>query len=61
MQVDIYLKSSRDPLIIKSDRIDIKDFENEGVKYKQIRYFKNYTSKSIYIKESDIKTIKKRS
>ncbi|MCY6356118.1 hypothetical protein [Clostridium sp. ZS2-4] len=61
MQLDIYLKTSKDPITFKGDRIDVKDFEMEGVKYKQIRYFRKLVSKSTYIKESDIVSIRKRS
>ena len=59
MQVDVYLKSSRDPMIFTGDRIDILDIELQGIKHKQIRYFRKLVSKSIYIKESDISRIRK--
>lgn len=61
MQIDIYVKASKDPIIFKGDRIDVKDFEMDGIKYKQIRYFRKLVSKSTYIKESDIVSIRKRS
>ncbi|WMJ79168.1 hypothetical protein RBU49_09710 [Clostridium sp. MB40-C1] len=61
MQVDIYLKTSREPITFKGDRIDIKDLELDGIKYKQIRYFKKLVSKSTYIKEDDISRIKEHS
>ncbi|MCY6959080.1 hypothetical protein [Clostridium brassicae] len=61
MQVDIYLKTSKEPITFKADRIDIKDLELDGIKYKQIRYFRKLVSKSTYIKEDDISKIKEHS
>lgn len=46
MEVSITIKGKREPLVFKGDRIDILDFEMEGKKYKQIRYFKKGFSKS---------------
>ncbi|MGL4451970.1 MAG: hypothetical protein ACRCTZ_12335 [Sarcina sp.] len=46
MEVKIYLKGKKEPLVYKGDRVDVLDFEMEGVKYKQIRYFKKGFSKS---------------
>lgn len=59
MQLDIYVKSCKEPIVFKGDRIDVKDIELKGTSYKQIRYFKKFISKSTYIKESDIVKIKK--
>lgn len=58
MQLDLYIKSRKEPIIFKGDRIDIKDIELNGTSYKQIRYFKKFISKSTYIKKSDIVKIK---
>lgn len=57
MEVKVYLKGNKDPLVFKGDRIDILDFEMEGKKYKQIRYFKKGFSESQYILEELIKKI----
>lgn len=60
MEVSINIKGKREPLIFKGDRIDILDFEMEGKKYKQIRYFKKGFSKSEYIDSSLIIKIKEK-
>lgn len=39
------------------DRIDVLDFTNEGIEYKQIRYFRKGFSKSTYIEKELIKSI----
>lgn len=57
MEVKVYLKANKDPLIFKGERIDILDFNMEGKKYKQIRYFRKGFSKSEYILEELIKKI----
>lgn len=57
MEVKVYLKGNKDPLIFKGERIDILDFNMEGKKYKQIRYFRKGFSKSEYILEELIKKI----
>lgn len=46
MQVTIKIKNSKDPLIYKGERIDILDFDMNGIKYKQIRCFNRGFSKS---------------
>lgn len=58
MQLEVYLKKEKKPIIFKGDRIDVLDFEREGVKYKQIRYFRKGFSKSTYIEITDINRIK---
>ncbi len=60
MEVQITVKGKKEPLVFKGDRIDILDFEMEGVKYKQIRYFKKGFSKSEYINSSLIMKIKEK-
>lgn len=46
MELWITLKGTKEPLIYRGDRIDILDFEMDGIKYKQIRYFRKGISKS---------------
>lgn len=46
MELWVTLKGKKDPIIYRGDRIDILDFEMEGIKYKQIRYFRKGISKS---------------
>lgn len=58
MELKISLKGSRDFLRISGDRIDVLDFELKGIKYKQIRVFKNGFSKSEYIEKALINWIK---
>ncbi|MBP1888447.1 hypothetical protein J2Z53_000026 [Clostridium moniliforme] len=58
MEIKISLKGKRDFLRISGDRIDILDFEMDGVKYKQIRIFKKGFSKSEYIDSKLINWIK---
>ena len=57
MEVKIFVKGSKDPIIYKGDRIDVLDFEMAGVKYKQIRYFRKGFSKSELIESSVITKI----
>lgn len=60
MELHIRVKGSKDPIIFKGDRIDVLDFEMNGVKYKQIRYFRKGFSKSEYIEASLISQIRER-
>ena len=60
MEVEVTVKGKKEPLVFKGDRIDILDFEMEGIKYKQIRYFKKGFSKSEYINSSLITKIKEK-
>lgn len=55
MELHIFLKGEKEPVIYKGDRIDVLDFEMNGVKYKQIRYFRKGFSKSELV-EADIIT-----
>jgi len=59
MEVHVFLKGSKEAVIYSGDRIDVLDFEMNGVKYKQIRYFKKGISKSQLIEEESIKKIVK--
>ncbi|ACD22090.1 hypothetical protein FDB55_12765 [Clostridium botulinum] len=52
MELQVYLKGKKEPLIFKGDRIDVLDMELQGKKYKQIRYFRKGFSKSEYIESS---------
>ncbi|MGY0374916.1 hypothetical protein [Clostridium sp. JNZ J1-5] len=58
MKMEIFLKNSREPISFDGERIDVLDFENAGVKYKQIRVFRKLISKSYYIEENQISKIK---
>lgn len=55
MELYIYLKGTKEPIIFKGDRIDVLDFEMDGINYKQIRYFRKGFSKSEYIEQTLIK------
>ena len=57
MELRIQVKGKNEPIVFKGDRIDVLDFQMNGVKYKQIRYFGKGFSKSEYIDESLIKRI----
>ena len=46
MELLVYVKGRRDPFTYSGDRIDVLDFEMNGIKYKQIRYFRKGFSKS---------------
>ncbi|MDR5588214.1 hypothetical protein [Clostridium aquiflavi] len=52
MELQVYLKGKKEPLIFKGDRIDVLDMELQGKKYKQVRYFRKGFSKSEYIESS---------
>ena len=54
MEIHIFLKGSKEAIIYKGDRIDVLDFEMNGIKYKQIRYFKKGISKSELVQSNDI-------
>ncbi len=60
MELYITLKGKKDSIIFKGDRIDILDFEMNGVEYKQIRYFRKGFSKSEYIDKSLIVKIREK-
>lgn len=59
MEVQIFVKGKKDPLIYKGDRIDILDFKMDDVDYKQVRYFnfKKGMSKSEFVQADLIKKI----
>ncbi|WBW98520.1 hypothetical protein [Oceanirhabdus sp. W0125-5] len=56
-KVQVYLKNIKEPTEISGDRIDILEYEREGVEYYQIRYFRRGFSKSVYIEKDDVKKI----
>ena len=58
MQVLVYLKGKKEPVIYSGDRIDILDFSMNGVDYKQIRYFRKGFSKSVPVEKKIISKIK---
>jgi len=57
MEIHVFLKDSKEPVIYTGDRIDVLDFQMAGVKYKQIRYFRNGFSKSELVEASLINKI----
>lgn len=59
MEIQVYVKGKKEPLIYKGDRIDILDFEMDNTDYKQIRYFnfKKGISKSEFVQKNLIKKI----
>lgn len=57
MEVHVFLKGSKEPIIYKGDRIDVLDFEMDGNMYKQIRYFRKGFSKSELVEEKIINKI----
>ncbi|MBU3197458.1 hypothetical protein [Clostridium algidicarnis] len=59
MEVQVFLKDEKEPVIYKGDRIDVLDFEMNGTKYKQIRFFKKGFSKSELIEDAIISKIVK--
>ena len=58
MQVLVYLKGKKEPVIYSGDRIDILDFSMNGVDFKQIRYFRKGFSKSVLVEKKIISKIK---
>lgn len=57
MEICLFLKGQKEPVIYSGDRIDVLDFEMNGVKYKQIRYFRKGFSKSELVEASIITKI----
>lgn len=57
MELHVFLKGEKEPVIYTGDRIDVLDFEMTGVKYKQIRYFRKGFSKSELIEDEIINKI----
>lgn len=57
MELHIYLKGQKEPVVYKGDRIDVLDFKMGEINYKQVRYFKRGFSKSELIEASLISKI----
>lgn len=57
MEVHVFLKGEKEPVVYIGERIDILDFEMNGMKYKQIRYFRRGFSKSELVEEKIINKI----
>ncbi|MBC2582028.1 hypothetical protein [Clostridium sp. DJ247] len=60
MEVHVFLKQQKEPVIYSGDRVDVLDFQLNGISYKQIRYFKKGFSKSELIEEKIINKILKK-
>ena len=60
MNLYIYLKGKKEPLLFTADRIDVLDINLQGIDYKQIRYFRNGFSKSEYIESKLIVKLKEK-
>ena len=58
MKLYVFLKGKKDPVIYEGERIDVVDFNLNGLDYKQIRYFKKGSSKSELILKDLIVNIK---
>lgn len=60
VKVEIKMNKSKEVIEITGDRVDILDFEMNGVEHYQIRYFRKGFSKSVYIDKKDVKKIIKK-
>ena len=58
MIIEVFLKGKREPLVYEGDKIDVVDFNLNGIDYKQIRCFKKGISKSELILNNLIVNIK---
>ena len=58
MELHVTVKGKREPIVFKGERIDVLDFEMQGIQYKQIRFFRKGFSKSEYIQSNLIIKIK---
>ena len=50
MKIKLSINGQKETILYSGDRIDILDFEMNGEKYKQIRYFRKGFSKSELLK-----------
>lgn len=57
LEVQVFFKGQKEPALYSGDRIDVLDFEMNGIKYKQIRYFRKGFSKSELIEADKISKI----
>ena len=60
MELWVTLKGRKDPIIYRGDRVDVLDFEMDGIKYKQIRYFRKGISKSELINHTLIRKLEEK-
>lgn len=58
MKLYVFLKGKKEPVIYEGERIDVVDFNLNGLDYKQIRYFRKGSSKSELILKDLIINIK---
>ena len=58
MIIEVFLKGKREPIVYEGDKIDVVDFNLNGIDYKQIRCFKKGISKSELILNNLIVNIK---
>ena len=58
MKLYVFLKGKKDPVIYEGEKRDLLDFNLNGNDYKQIRCFKNGSSKSELILRNLISNIK---
>ena len=58
MKLYVFLKGKKEPVIYEGERIDVVDFNLNGLDYKQIRCFKKGSSKSELILKDLIVNIK---
>lgn len=58
MKLYVFLKGKRDPIVYEGEKIDVVDFNFNGLDYKQIRCFKKGISKSELILKELITNIK---
>ncbi len=56
-KVQVYFKNTKEPTEISGDRVDVLEYERDGVEYYQIRHFRRGFSKSIYIEKREVKKI----
>ncbi|SHH94203.1 hypothetical protein [Clostridium grantii] len=59
MELKVFMKNIEEPIIFSGDRIDVLEYERQGILYQQIRCFKKGFSKSEYIEKEGIKRIEK--
>ena len=58
MNLYVYLYGIKDPVVYEGEKIDVVDFNLDGIDYTQIRYFKKGSSKSELILKKLIVNIK---
>ena len=60
MIIEVFLKGKREPIVYEGDKIDVVDFNLNGIDYKQIRCFKKGISKSELILKDLVVNIKEK-